>query len=247
MNYKSLGTALITGGAKRLGKAIALNLAQNGYDIVIHCNNSWQDGETLQKIVLQMGRKCQIIQANLLQKSEVQQMVKKMQEIKNWNLLINNASIFHQSRFLTSEAEDLENNFTIHLKVPAILSQALAKNCKINQISGNIINMIDKNITRFETKYFNYILSKKSLAELTKMMALELAPQIRVNGIAPGFLSSVDDNPDFANEKLLTSIPLKKKASEANILLGLNYLLDNDFLTGEILFIDGGASLNHAG
>ena len=249
MNNHFLKTALITGGAKRIGKAIALSLAKKGYNIIIHCNNSISEAKILQKSITKIGVNCQIIKADLLNKTEVEQMIIKLQKIKSWNLLINNASIFHQSQFLNNDINDLEINLTIHLKVPYMLSQALAQNCQQNQLSGNIINMIDKNITRYETKYFNYLLSKKSLAEFTKMLALQLAPQIKVNAIAPGFvLNSIDEqNPNAETTKLLIKIPLKTRANEVDIINGINYLLDNNFITGHILFIDGGASLNHAG
>lgn len=245
----SLGTALITGGAKRIGAAIAIALARDGYDIIIHCNSSQNSAKVLQKQIKAIGVNCQIIVADLLNKSEVASLVKELKKINNWRVLINNASIFYQSKFLTSGIDELEKYFTIHVKIPAILSKELALTCQKNNYAGNIINMIDKNIVRYQTKYFHYILSKKSLAELTKMLALELAPQIRVNGIAPGFiLNSVDEkNPDAETVQLLAKIPLHKKADEGDITNGVKYLLNSDFITGHILFIDGGASLNHAG
>jgi NAD(P)-dependent dehydrogenase (short-subunit alcohol dehydrogenase family) len=101
---------------------------------------------------------------------------------------------------------------------------------------------------RFDTKYFDYILSKKSLAEMTKMLALQLAPRIRVNGVAPGFVSNVHGvDSEEETHKLTDKIPLKRTASEDDIVCGIKYLLSNKFVTGEILFVDGGASLNHAG
>ncbi|MES2677661.1 MAG: SDR family oxidoreductase [Pseudomonadota bacterium] len=246
---ENLGTALITGGAKRIGKEIALHLAKQGYDLVIHYNHSEIEAKDLQKQIQKLGVNCEVVKADFLDRAEVEALVVRMKQIKNWNLLINNASIFYQSNFLTSNIEEFEKNFAVHLKIPAILSKALAENCQQNQHSGNIINMIDKNIARYETKYFDYLLSKKSLAEFTKMLALQLAPQVRVNGIAPGFiLNSVDEkDPESETRKLLAKIPLHTKASENDIANGVQYLLTNNFITGHILFIDGGASLNHAG
>lgn len=245
---KNLGTALITGSAKRIGKALALQVASLGYDVVIHYNKSKKEAEKLKTEVEKKGVKCTVIRADLLDEKDVNSLVKDLKKIKNWNLLINNASIFNQSKFITSDISTLEKNFAIHVKVPAILSKALYENCLKNRLSGNIINMIDKNIVRNQTKYFDYILSKKSLAELTKMLALELAPQVRVNGIAPGFLSNVHgEDSEERTDKLISKIPLKRIANEDDILSGAKYLLTNNFLTGHILFIDGGASLNHAG
>lgn len=244
-----IGTALITGGAKRIGKSIALCLAKRGYDLVIHYNNSKTEAENLKIEIEKLGVNCSLIKADLLDSKQVSDLSLQMQKFPNWNLLVNNASIFRKSKFLESSIDELEKNFLVHVKAPMILSKALAENCAKNNLSGNIINMVDKNIVRYETKYFDYILSKKTLSEATKMLALQLAPQIRVNGIAPGFiLNSIDEeNPSEETKNLLAKIPLKKKASEDDIVNGVKYLLDSDFITGHILFIDGGASLNHAG
>ena len=239
-------TALITGGARRIGREIAIDLAKNGFDVAIHYNNSENEAQNLKKEIEALGSQCFLIKADLFDEKQLNQLVKKMATIKNLSLLINNASVFSKSHFLETDFEDFEKNFTIHLKVPLILSKAFAENCTRG---SQIINLVDKNISRFETRYFNYILSKKALADATKMLALQLAPNIRVNAIAPGFvLNSIDEeNPSEETKNLLAKIPLKSKASEKNIVQGVNYLLANEFVTGEILFIDGGARLNHAG
>jgi NAD(P)-dependent dehydrogenase (short-subunit alcohol dehydrogenase family) len=109
--------------------------------------------------------------------------------------------------------------------------------------------MIDKNIARIDTNYFYYLLSKKSLAEFTKMLAVEIAPQVRVNGIAPGFIlnSVCEENPSLETQSLIKKIPMKAQGEIENIWQAMEFLLKNKFVTGQILFIDGGASLNHAG
>src|SRR3989338_2017395 len=138
----------------------------------------------------------------------------------------------------------------MHFVSPLILSKEFAKNILKNKIkNAQIINMVDKNIVRYDTKYFYYLLSKKFLAEFTKMLALQLAPEIRVNAIAPGFiLNSIDEeNTLLETKSLIEKIPLKKKGEIKNILQTINFLLENDFVNGQILSIDGGASLNHVG
>ena len=150
----------------------------------------------------------------------------------------------------SSNSKDLTNNLQIHLLSPLILSHCFAKNVIINQIKdAHIINMVDKNIKRFDTKYFNYLLSKKFLAQTTEMLALELAPQIRVNAIAPGFILNSVDNSYKPNliPKIISNIPLKSKGNVENITQTVEFLITNKFITGQIIFIDGGASLNHAG
>ena len=249
---KKLGAALVTGAAKRIGREIALTLAEMGYDIAISYKTSKKEAENLaEKIREEFGVKCEIFQCDLcdpVQAKKLADVVAK--KFANWNLLINNASIFNRSKFLEGSDLDLMNNLNTHLISPLILSKAFAKNIEQHSLkNAQIINLIDKNITRFDTSYFYYLFSKKSLAEFTKMLALELAPQIRVNGVAPGFiLNSVDEkNPSIETQNLIRKIPLKTKGEVENILQAITFLLKNNFVTGQILFIDGGASLNHAG
>jgi pteridine reductase len=245
-------TAVITGGAKRIGAGIATKLAKMGYDLVITYNNSKKEAEILQNSIIgKYSVKCQIVKCDLLKIKEVEILVSYLEKnFNNWNLLINNASIFNQSKFISSNSADLMNNLQIHLLSPLILSHSFAKNVIINQIKdANIINMVDKNIKRFDTKYFGYLLSKKFLAQTTEMLALELAPQIRVNAIAPGFILNSVDNSYKPNliPGIISKIPLKSKGKVENILQAIEFLINNKFVTGQIIFIDGGASLNHAG
>lgn len=244
--------ALVTGAAKRIGAGIAIKLAKMGYDLVITYNSSKKEAEILQNsIIKKYNVKCHIVKCNLLQTKEVEKLANYLtKNHHNWNLLVNNASIFNQSKFISSSTKDLLDNLQIHLLSPIILSRFLAENIAINKLpDGHIINIIDKNIKRFDTSYFNYLLSKKFLAETTKMLSLELAPQIRVNAIAPGFiLESLDSNYTAAKSpEIIAKIPLKQKGNIDNIVTTVEFLLNNKFITGEIIFIDGGASLNHAG
>lgn len=247
-NNSKIGTALVTGGAKRIGRDMVLYLAQRGYDIVITYQNSKLEATNLaQEITENFKVNCNIINVDLFDLKDVENLANSMvTNFPNWNLLINNASIFNESEFLQEDNQELSDNFNIHLNAPIILSQYFAK---VENQNGNIINMIDKNIARFETKYFYYLLSKKSLADFTKMLSLQLAPKIRVNGIAPGFiLNPVNKDIDHETiEKWALKLPLKMKGEIENIIQALDFLLNNKFVTGQILSIDGGASLNHAG
>ncbi|MBM5782677.1 MAG: SDR family oxidoreductase [Pelagibacterales bacterium] len=244
--------ALITGGAKRIGKEIALSLASQGYDIVISYNKSDFDAKNLaEKIIKNFSVKCEIFSCNLQDEKEAQDLIKfAIQKFPYLNLLINNASIFNKSKFLEENISKFKENLNIHLISPLFLSKIFAQHVINNKtVDAQIINMVDKNIVRFDTSYFYYLMSKKFLAEFTKMLSLELAPFIRVNAIAPGFiLNSVnEENPSLETQNLIKKIPLKKQGDVKNILETVQFLLSNNFVTGQILFIDGGASLNHAG
>ena len=246
------GAALVTGAAKRIGRAIALNLAAMGYDIVISYNKSKKEAEVLaQKIRDDFSVRCEVFQCDLQDVQQTKKLAKFVKEnFPHWNLLVNNASIFSRSKFLTGSDADLMDNLNTHLISPLILSKEFAKNIIQNSLpNAQIINMIDKNIARFDTSYFYYLFSKKSLAEFTKMLALELSPQVRVNGIAPGFiLNPIDEkSPSHDTQNIIKKIPLQTKGEIENIWQAIEFLLKNNFVTGQILFIDGGASLNHAG
>ena len=237
-------TALITGGSKRIGREISIFLASQGYDLVISYNESKNEAEKLSKeIVKKFGVKCEIFKADLRDEKQTKELAKFVKKNSaKWSLLVNNASVFQKSKFLTAAESEMSDNFNIHFFSPLILAKEFAKNAPKN---GQIINLTDKNITRYETSYFYYLLSKKSLAELTKMLSVELAPKIRVNGIAPGFILNPIDNSIADN--FVKKIPLQTKGDVENIVQAVEFLLKNKFVTGQILFVDGGASLNHAG
>ena len=249
---KKLGTALITGAAKRIGREMALNLAEMGYDLIIVYRNSKEEAQNLVKeITKKFAVKCEIFKCDLSDVSQTKKLAEFAKDnFPSWNLLINNASIFNKSKFLTAPESELMDNMNIHLFSPLILAKEFAKHVTKNSIkNAQIINMIDKNIARIDTNYFYYLLSKKSLAEFTKMLAVEIAPQIRVNGIAPGFIlnSVCEENPSLETQNLIKKIPMKAQGEIENIWQAMEFLLKNKFVTGQILFIDGGASLNHAG
>ena len=243
-------TALITGASQRLGKEMAICLAKKGFDLVIHYNKSQaQATQLLQELKQNYNINGAIIDGDLSDKSSAKKIANFMFEnYPNWNLLINNSSIFNKSKFLDDLDEEFENNLAIHLTSPLYLSHFFAKNVIAKKIkNAQIINMLDKNIARTDTAYFYYLLSKKFLAEFTKMLALEIAPHIRVNGIAPGYVALETIVSTEYAEKIITKIPLQKICDIKNIVQTLEFLLENDFINGQILSIDGGASLNHAG
>ena len=155
-------------------------------------------------------------------------------------LIINNASIFPKINFTDTTLNDLEQNFKIHLFSPFILTQLLSKENKY----GHVINIVDNAVYNNDTDYFAYLLSKKSLLDFTKMAARDLGPNIRVNAIAPGSTANPIDATDNTYMKLRANqIPLKMEGSPDYLNQGIKYLLENEFVTGQCLVIDGGASL----
>ena len=237
---KTLKSALITGGAKRIGKAIALYLAGCGYDIALHYNTSEKEAKLAKKEIEQIGQKCVLFQCNFSNLDESSKLIKKVKKsFPSLCLLVNNASIFKKGLFQETNIQLLENQLNVNFKTPFILSQDFAKLCK----KGQIINLLDTYVVRKGSKYFAYNLSKKALYDLTKMAAYELGPDIRVNGIAPGPILPPFGKDDGYLKIKAKNIPLKQKGNTEYITHAVGFLLENNFITGECLFIDGGKHL----
>jgi len=233
-------TALITGGGKRIGKAIALKLAHRGFTIALHYNHSRLAAQTTAAQITKNGGICKLFSCDLSNEKAVSALLQKVRKkLTPPELLINNASLFEKSKLRTARLKSFNQHMAINLKAPFILSRDFANTCK----KGHIINILDTHITQNQTKHMIYLLSKKALAELTKMSALELAPNIRVNGIAPGLiLSPVNVKKGHIN-RLAKNVPLKKKGEPSQITACIEFLLDNPYLTGQILYNDGGEHL----
>ena len=241
-------SALITGGARRIGRQIALALASQDYDIALTYNKSEKEALELKALITEKyGVKCEAFKCDLAEKENCLSLMNDaLCDFPELCVLVNNASIFAKSDPI-EDVHHYEKNMAIHVFAPTILSSEFAKNvAKNNILDANIINMVDKNITRTSTQFFYYLLSKKTLNNLTKMLAVKLADKIRVNAIAPGYILDDDfiKNSPELSDKIISQIPLKKKGNVQNIISAVNYLLQNDYVTGQTLFVDGGASLN---
>ena len=242
-------SVLITGGAKRIGRSTALFLASKNYDVAISYNKSANEARDLKsQIESEYGTKCLIYQCDISKKDSCLKLIKDvLTDLPDLNLLINNASIFNKSDPIEDFDDEYEKNMAIHVRAPLILGTEFAKNINSkNDTQGNIINMLDKNISRNSTQFFYYLLSKKTLDNLTKMLAMKFSPNIRVNAIAPGYI--LDDgfiagSPQLS-QKIIDDVPLKRKGDVKNITNSIDFIINNDYLTGQTLFIDGGASLN---
>ncbi len=234
--------ALITGASKRIGKAVAGFLAENGWSIVIHFNSSEKQAKELSETLQSKfpNQRFAITKANLLNTDEVTALIPNtVSRFGNFDLLINNASVFNGGSIKETSVDLFEMQMNVNFKAPFILMHDFAKHCK----KGNIINLVDTRITSNKSDFAAYSLSKKALWELTKMAALEFAPQIRVNAIAPGVtLPPADNNENYLNS-LARKTPMKKAGGVEPILKSIGYILDNNHLTGQLLFADGGENL----
>ncbi|MCK4795764.1 MAG: SDR family NAD(P)-dependent oxidoreductase, partial [Spirochaetes bacterium] len=201
-------TALITGGAKRIGKNIAIKLATLGYNIALHYNSSYENAKKVKLDIENQGVICELFKCDLSNENDTLLLIQTVtKKFANLNLLVNNASIFNKAALLDTEIDLFNNTFNINFKAPYILSRDFAKLVD----KGHIINIIDTKVSGNSFLYSAYNLSKKSLANFTLMAANELGPNIRVNGISPGLILAPEDKTEKYLNNMAINIPLKKK------------------------------------
>ncbi len=237
-------TVLITGSAIRLGKAIALSFARKGYNIALHYNSSQDQANKTLEEIKNLGVKCKGFKFDLSKTRELEHHITEIFNVfPELTTLVNSASAYIQADIGNTEIDDYEKLFDINLKAPYFLSKYFAQKCN----KGNIINIIDNKISFNQNSYAAYLLTKKSLAELTKLSALEFSPNIRVNGVAPGvILPAGSRSQEYINWRI-NAIPLKIKGDEKNITDAIFSLIENNFITGQIITVDGGEGIVNTG
>jgi NAD(P)-dependent dehydrogenase (short-subunit alcohol dehydrogenase family) len=235
-------TALITGAGKRVGKAMALHLAEKGWNIAIHYHSSVNEALLFCNDLKNRfpGQEFELVKANLTIPDEVEGLIQQiLSRFSSIDLLINNASVFEPASLANTSTDFLDKQFNVNFKAPFILS----RNFVNAQQSGLIVNLVDTRIVNNKSNFAAYSLSKKMLWELTKMAALEFGPAFRVNAIAPGLTLPPEEKDDDYLQKLAVNIAMKRPGGLAPILKSLDYILENDYLTGQLLFCDGGENL----
>ncbi len=236
--------ALVTGAAKRVGKALALALAAQGVHIIVHYGRSEAEARQTAAEIEALGVRAWLHSADLGDEAQMLGVVPAALSLAGGlDILVNSASIFPPERFDEVTPQSWERNMRINLKAPFFLSQAFAQSLNEGQ-AGTIINLIDAVAMRPQTHHFSYAISKRGLEALTENMALALAPHhIRVNAIALGaILPAVNDNPDKFT-RMAAGIPLRHTGNPQQVVDAMLYLLRADFVTGEVIRVDGGRHL----
>ena|SRR6056300_14245 len=236
---------LITGAAKRIGKEMALSFFNKGWDIVIHYNSSKDEAEGLAvQMNSERNNSAMLVQANLDNTNEVENLVKKiLSKNRSIDALINNASTFYPTPIGTFSEENWNALMGSNLKAPLFLIQSFYKELEKNK--GFIINVTDINVDRALVNHSIYLAAKSGLQTLTKSLAKELAPNIRVNAIAPGAILEPPNTDWTAEQKnnIINAVPMKRMGTEKDIVDAAIYLSEAEYVTGQILNIDGGKSL----
>jgi len=234
--------ALITGAAKRVGKALAIHLADRGWSIAIHYHSSETEAQNfcVQLAETYPNQNFQLFQADLSLESEVEMLLPSVINVMGApELLINNASVFDPGWLKNTSTSFFNRQMDVNFKAPFILMRNFAQQIK----HGLIINFVDTRIVNNQSNFAAYSISKKALWELSKMAALEFGPEIRVNAIAPGLTLPPEDKGDDYLWKLAGQIAMKRPGGLDPILKSIDYIIDNEYLTGQLLFCDGGENL----
>lgn len=221
----------MTGGAVRIGRAITEALLAEGVEVIVHFRTSEKEAKTFWPT---------IIQADLNDPAQCETLIENAaEEFGPIDILINNAAVFHQTRLLDVDHETLLAELQPNLFAPLALIRGFAR----QGAGGKIINLLDRRVTTHDTACVPYMLSKKGLEELTQLAAIELAPRITVNAVAPGPILPPPQEIDNPSWEPAGIIPLEKRPTPADIADAVLYLLKSDVITGQTLFIDGGQHL----
>jgi len=234
-------TALITGGAIRIGKAISLALAEKGCNLLIHYNSSDSAALSVANEAQQMGVRVEVIQADLSDLDQVLQIFPKaLKHFNHVDILINNAGVYLKGKGLETDFDSLNTQFMINLYAPFLLTQAFAKQLP-EQLIGKVVNISDARVFHQQIDHFAYRLTKSSLNEMTVMFALELAPRITVNALALGIMLPLAGYEHIDLDELAKKrVPLKSIGSPEIAAQNVLHILDQDFMTGTIIRLDGG-------
>ena len=232
---------LITGAARRVGRALALALAAAGGDLIIHYGQSQPEAESVRDQVIALGRKALILQADLDDPQQAADLIPRALEQGPLFALVNNASIFEPLTWEDTTLESWECHLRVNLTAPFLLSQAFARSLP-QDAAGRIVNLLDWRALRPAADHLPYTISKAALAALTQSLAAALAPRVTVNGLALGAILPPSDG--AAVNTILEKVPARRWAELDEVAQALLFLLDGPaYLTGDILYIDGGRHL----
>ena len=234
---------IITGGATRMGAAIARKLSSPNKEILIHYNKSKLKAEKLKKELSSNSTKVYLAKGDLSKETDIKKIIKfAKSKLKFFDCLVNNASLFENDKLENFSLDSWSKHLRTNLRAPALLTKEFAKNVKGK--NNNIINIIDQRVFKLTPYFFSYTLSKTGLYTLTKTSAMSLAPNIRVNAIAPGPTIKNQRQSEKHFKKQYLATPLKRQVDVEQICNAVDFFIKNISITGQVLAIDSGQNLN---
>ncbi|MBT3305680.1 MAG: SDR family oxidoreductase [Alphaproteobacteria bacterium] len=241
-----LKSVLVTGAARRIGRAIALDLAKAGWTVAVHCNRSRDEAGSVVDEISAMGGKAAVVEADLAVQDAAEGLVAQANDaIGPLSCLVNNASVFEKDTPETATRESWESHMQVNLHAPFQLIQGFIKQ-RPADVDGNIINLIDQRVWNVTPFFTSYTVSKVALWGLTQNLALALAPSVRVNAIGPGpTLPSIHQTTEQF-ERQWSAQPLSRPALPEEICRAIQFVLDAPSMTGQMIVLDGGQHLGWA-
>jgi pteridine reductase len=234
--------ALVTGGATRLGRAITLGLAEAGYDVFVHFRSSGAEAEEAARAVEGLGRRCVLFQADLSEPAAPAAVVEAARAaFGRLDLLVNGAASFDARTLAETDAGAWDDVMGLNVRAPHLLVRAAAPLLAASR--GAVVNLLDLSAFQPWTEYAAHAVSKSALAHLTRVQARALAPDVRVNAVAPGAVLPPDDYPPERLEALRARTPLGTLGAPEDVVAAVVFLAQARFVTGQILAVDGGRSL----
>jgi NAD(P)-dependent dehydrogenase (short-subunit alcohol dehydrogenase family) len=240
----SRGAALITGGARRIGRALVGCAAEAGFDVAIHCRHIDDEAETAAAEVRARGRRAVLLTSDLRKESTSVALVGEAEaELGPVTLLVNSASVFEDDAFGDMNRASWDLHMETNLRAPLVLAQVFARRLPADR-EGLIVNILDQRVWRPTPEFFSYSLSKAALWDATRMLAQALAPRVRVNGIGPGpTLASIHQDQAAFDAEVATTL-LQRPSAPSEIAAALRYLIDATAVTGQMIAVDSGQHLS---
>lgn len=235
--------ALVTGGAKRVGRSIALALAERGAEVVLHYRGSEREAQEVLALIKRAGGKPVAVQGDVSIAADVDRIVETaMQAFGRIEILVNNAAIFSRTPFDELTEKDWDRFLDVNLKGPFLLCRKIGA-IMLQQGQGKIVNMADIAGHKVWAEYIPYSVSKAGVIALTSGLAKALAPHVQVNAIAPGTVLLPEGTTPEEQARAVRRVPLERVGSPEDVARAVVYLVENDFITGEVLRVDGGQHL----
>lgn len=240
--------ALVTGAAKRIGRALAKDLALHGWQVAIHYGNSKSEAEAVVSEIRKSGGIAMPLQADLSVEGEVQKLISRVtKDLGPVRLLINNAAIFENDSVVSCSRASWDKHMEANLRAPFVLSQCMKTTLQnTNFGEGLIINILDQRVQNLTPNFLSYTLSKSGLWTLTRTLAMALAPEIRVNAIGPGPTLESDRQTEEQFKKQWNAVPLRHGPNVTEICEAMRYLISAKSVTGQMIAIDGGEHMGWA-